>query len=170
MNLEENSVIASDALIDNFPCLKSFLIFDRGCQSSGIRFLPLSSLLEEVWTLKYLNSGSADWSRIGLGILSVAGPVHGISSGPSVTQNHLFLYMILSKIRHKAPLTWHAFHWIPRFYGYTLIHVLWKVFTIKKERVFCTFWNTCVNVIRQNRSTTDPVVLYFMSSIALEFF
>ena len=60
MNLEESSVIASDALIDNFPCSKSLLIL-----------------------------GSADWSGIGLGILSVAGPVQAISSGPSVTQQRL---------------------------------------------------------------------------------
>ena len=89
MNLEENSVIASDVFIEKFPCSKSFLIFDRGCQSSGMLFLPFSSLLEEVWTLKYLNSGNADWSGIGLGILSVAGPVQAISCGPSVTQQCL---------------------------------------------------------------------------------
>ena len=88
MNLEKNSVIASDALIDNFPCSKSFLIFDRGCQSSGMRFLPFSSLLDEVWTLKYLNSESADLSGIGLGILSVAGPV----AGPKPVKKNLLFY------------------------------------------------------------------------------
>ena len=40
-------MIASDAFVENFSCLKTFLIFDRGCQSSGIRFLPFSSLLED---------------------------------------------------------------------------------------------------------------------------
>ena len=48
MNLEENFVMAPDALIDNFPCSKSFLIFDHGCQPSVIRFLPFSSLFEKV--------------------------------------------------------------------------------------------------------------------------
>ena len=119
MNLEGNYVIAYDALIDNF------LIFDRGCQSSGIHFLPFSSLLEEVWTLKFLNSGRADWSGIGLGILSVAGPVqlspqvHLLHSS-ACTMNHLSLYMILSKIWHKAPLTRHML--FVEFQDFTDIH------------------------------------------------
>ena len=55
----------------------------------GNTLLAIFIIISKSMTLKYLNSGSADWSRIGLGILSVAGPVQAISSGPSVTQQCL---------------------------------------------------------------------------------
>ena len=162
MNLEENSVIASDALIDNFPCSKSFLIFDRGCQSSGIRFLPFSSLLEEVWTLKYLNRKCRlvwNWSWYSFSCWSSPGYLLRSICYTAVLAQWTIFFFTWSFQKFGIKLPWLDMLFI-EFQDFTDIrwsrhitsvvnwffHVLWKVFTIKKERVFCTFWNTCVNV------------------------
>ena len=136
--------------IDSFSCSKRFLIFDRGCQSSGIRFLPFSSLLEEVWTFKYLNSGSTDWLGIGLSVLSVAGPVQtthrSICYTAVLAQWTIFFFSTWSFQKFGIKLPWVDMLFI-EFQDFTDIrlsrhiisvvnwffHVLGKVFTIKKR-------------------------------------
>ena len=154
MNLEENSVIESDAVIDNFPCSKSFLIFDRGCQSSGIRFLPFSSFIG-----KSMNAQVSKFRKCRL-VWNWSWYCFRYWSSPGYLLRSICYTAVL------AQWTIFLFTWSFQKFG---IKFPWlEMLFIEFQDFMDICWSRHI-ILRLNCYVWHPVVLYFMSSIALEF-